>query len=77
MKQRLLELQSLVQDPLLAPALEAVSTVELRLGNRPRSSPQPTTLARLPTTFAEHADGEKLSAIDKLLPSPSQYKNGR
>src|SRR5262245_58688470 len=33
MKQRLHEIQRLVDDPLLAPAIDAVSKVELRLGN--------------------------------------------
>jgi hypothetical protein len=77
MKQRLLEVQSLLQEPLLAPALEAVSTVELRLGNALAILASADALGQSAYTFAERADGEKLSAIDKLLPSPSQYKTGR
>ena len=34
MKQRLHEIQKLVNDPLIQPALDAVATVELRLGNK-------------------------------------------
>jgi hypothetical protein len=76
MKQRLVEVQSLVQEPLLDPALEAVSTVELRLNNAPAILTAADALGKAAYAFAESANGEKLSAIDKLLPSPSQYKNG-
>jgi hypothetical protein len=76
-KHRLHEIQSLIQDPLLAPAIEAVSTVELRLGNGSEILAAADAIGKAAYTFAEQADGAKLSAIDPLLPQPGQYHNGR
>jgi hypothetical protein len=75
MKARLHEIQKLVNDPLRAPALEAVSTVELRLGNSAELLTAADTIAKTAFEFAEQANGERLAAIDPLLPRPEQYKN--
>jgi hypothetical protein len=75
MKQRLREIQRLVNEPLLAPASEAVATVELRLGNSSAIVAAADAVGKAAYAFAEQASGEHLSAIDALLPQPQQYKN--
>ena len=77
MKQRLHEIQALVNEPLLAPALAAVATVELRLGNKDAVLAAAGEVGKAAYLFAEKADGNWLSALDSLLPKPDQYKNGR
>jgi hypothetical protein len=75
MKQRLHEVQRLVDEPLLAPALEAVATVELRLGNAAAITAAADAVGKAAYAFAEEADGNRLAALDPLLPQPSQYRN--
>src|SRR4029079_12777870 len=75
MKKKLVEIQKLVNDPLLNLALEAADTVELRLGNRTAIEAAANAVGTAAQGFAEHADGKKLAAIDGLLPKPEQYKN--
>jgi Cytochrome c554 and c-prime len=75
MKRRLVEIQKLVNDPLIEPALEAVSTVELRVNNGEALTEAADKVGKAAFDFAEKEDGEKLSAIDSLLPTPNQYKN--
>ena len=75
MKKRLHEIQKLVNDPLLQPALDAVATVELRLGNKEAIIAAADAVGKAAYEFAEQADGKRLAAIDPLLPQPSQYKN--
>ncbi len=75
MKQQLREIQKLVNDPLLAPALDAVATVELRIGNGPAIVAAADAVGKAAYEFAEHADGKRLAALDSKLPPPSQYKN--
>lgn len=75
MKKRLHEIQTLVQDPQLQPALDAVSTVELRLNNQAAILAAADAVGKAAKEFAEKADGKKLAAIDPMLPTPNQYKN--
>jgi hypothetical protein len=75
MKKRLHEIQTLVNDPLLAPALDAVATVELRLGNKEAITAAADAVGKAAYEFAEHADGRKFAAIDAMLPTPNKYKN--
>ncbi len=75
MKRRLHEIQSQVNDPLIQPALDAVAAVELRLGNAKAINAAADAIGKAAYEFAEHADGNKLSAIDPMLPSPSEYRN--
>jgi len=77
MKQRLHEIQRLVNEPLLAPAIEAVSTVELRLGNSAMLIEAADKVAEAAYTFADQADGDRLTPLDPLLPRPEQYINSR
>ena len=75
MKRRLHEIQRLVDEPLLQPAIDAVATVELRLGNAAAIVAAAEAVGNAAYDFAEQADGERLAAIDPLLPDPSQYRN--
>jgi hypothetical protein len=75
MKKKLLEIQKLANDPLLNAALEAVDTVELRLGNSEAIVAAANTVGKAVNDFAEKAAGKQLTAIDGLVPRPNQYKN--
>jgi hypothetical protein len=75
MKQRLVKIQKLVNDPLVQSALDAVATVELRLNNSAALVAAADTIAHAAFEFAEQADGDRLAALDPLLPQPSQFKN--
>jgi hypothetical protein len=75
MKKRLHEIQRLLNDSLIQPALEGVAVVELRLGNAVAILAAADEVGRAAKEFAEKADGEKMSAIDSMLPRPSEYKN--
>jgi hypothetical protein len=77
MKRQLHEIQALVQDPLLAPALAAVSTVELRLGNSTAIIAAADAVGKAAYAFAEQADGQKMTALDPLFPRPEKYHHGR
>jgi hypothetical protein len=74
MKKRLHEIQILVNDPLIQPALDAVAAVEMRLGNAAAIAAAADEVGRAANEFAVQADGEKLETVDLMLPSPSQYK---
>ena len=75
MKRRLHEIQDLIHDPLIQPALDAVATLELRLGNASAITAAANEISKAAQEFAEKADGNQLTAIDPLLPQPGQYKN--
>jgi hypothetical protein len=75
MKRQLREIQQLANEPLIEPALAAVATVELRLGNMAAITAAADAVGKAACEFAERADGDRLAAIDSLLPQPGQYKN--
>jgi Cytochrome c554 and c-prime len=75
MKQRLHEVQALIDEPLIQPALDAVAMVELRLENQAAIVAAADAVSNAAYKFAEVADGNKLAALDPLLPQPDQYKN--
>ncbi len=75
MKKRLLEVQNLVNDPLVQQALDAVATVELRLGNQMAINAAADAVSKAANEFALHADAARLAPVDPLLPQPTQYKN--
>ncbi|MEX0611242.1 MAG: cytochrome c family protein [Pirellulales bacterium] len=75
MKRRLHEIQQLIDEPLLEPALKAVATVELRLGNTAEIIAAANAVGKAAHQFAERADGNSLAPVDALLPPPNQYKN--
>jgi hypothetical protein len=49
--------------------------VELRLANEAAIVAAADAVGEADYKFAEKADGEKLTALDPLLPQPAQYKN--
>ncbi|TWT87470.1 Perchlorate reductase subunit gamma precursor [Pseudobythopirellula maris] len=73
-KAQLWRLQRKLESPLVAPALEAVAAVELRLGNAAAILAAADAVGVAAYNFAEQADGATLAAIDDELPSPAQYK---
>jgi hypothetical protein len=75
MKQRLHQLQQLIDEPLVQPALDAVATVELRLGNQTAIASAADAVGKAAFRFAEEADGQRFASLDPLLPQPAQYKN--
>lgn len=74
MKKKLLEIQKVINDSLLNSALEAVDTVELRLGNSVAILAAADAVGKAASEFAEKADGKQLAAIDGLVPRTDQYK---
>jgi hypothetical protein len=75
MKKRLHEIQKIVNEPLLKPALDAVATLELRLGNKEAIVAAADAIGKAAYAFAEQADGNRLAALDPMLPAASNYKN--
>jgi hypothetical protein len=75
MKRRLHEVQTLISEPLLEPAIEALATVELRLGNSAALVAAAEAIGQAAYNFADQADGNRFTALDPLLPQPNQYKN--
>lgn len=73
-KQALWEVQRRLADPLVAPALDAVATLELKLGNAEAIVAAADAVGDAAYAFAERADGARLAAIDDLLPPPETYK---
>jgi hypothetical protein len=74
MKRRLHEVQALIHESLIQPALDAVATVEVRLGNQAAIVAAADAVGKAAYKFAEEADGNKLAALDPLLPQPAHYK---
>lgn len=75
MKKRLTELQKLINDPLVQQALDAVATVELRLGNQAAINAAADAISKAANEFALHADAARLAPVDPLLPRSANYKN--
>lgn len=73
-KKELWELQRRINDPLIAEALQPLSTLQLKLHNADAILAAAETLSDTAYAFAERADGVRLAAIDDLLPSPESYK---
>lgn len=73
-KQALWEIQRRLNSPLIAPALEAVAKLELKLDNSPAIEAAADAVGNAAYAFAERADGERLAAIDDVIPPPPQYK---
>jgi hypothetical protein len=75
MKRRLHDIQKLISEPLLQAALDAVRTVELKLGNHDAIVAAADAVGKSAFNFAAEADGNRLTALDPLIPQPNQYKN--
>jgi Cytochrome c554 and c-prime len=75
MKKRLHEIQAFIHDQYVQQALDAVSTLELRLGNGPAITGAADKISKAALEFAERANGNSMAAIDTMLPTPEQYRN--
>ncbi|MEO0529121.1 MAG: cytochrome c family protein [Planctomycetota bacterium] len=73
-KQALWEAQRKLESPIIKPALDAVASLELKLGNSEAINAAADAVGEAAYAFAERADGTRLAAIDDLLPAPSSYK---
>ena len=52
-----------------------MATVELRLGNEAAIVAAADAVGQAAYELAAEADGNRLAALDPLLPQPSQYKD--
>jgi hypothetical protein len=75
MKKRLHEIQAIIHNEYVQQALDAVATLELRLGNGAAIAAAADEISKAAREFAERADGNSLASLDPLLPKPEQYKN--
>ncbi len=74
LKVKLHEICQLVEDAHLQRALDAVLCVPLKLHQTKALQAAADQVGEEASAFATHADGEKLTAIDRMLPKPSEYK---
>jgi Cytochrome c554 and c-prime len=72
---RLFELQKQLNDPNLQLALAAFARAELKTNNSAQLNQIADEIARAGLAFVAEHDGLELSAVDRLLPDPSQYRN--
>ena len=72
--QRLFDLQQKIQDRHVQRVLEAFAQVELRTNNELALTAAADQIQSAGRQFAAANDGSQLTAIDPLLPAPSQYR---
>ncbi len=72
-KQRLWDIQRKIDHPLVAKALDAVSQLELKLGNESQILAAADAVGAAAYEFAD-VDGNTIAEVDAMLPDPSQYK---
>ena len=77
MRQKLIEIQTLVKDDLLLEAIEASYATGLKLDNKAALLEAAERVGAAAYRFAESRDGTKLEAIDAFLPGPEAYRYGR
>jgi Cytochrome c554 and c-prime len=75
MKRRLHEIQAAIEDPLVQQALDAVTSLELRLANASAITTAADEIGKSAHEFAKKVDGQQLTALDPMLPRPGEYKN--
>ncbi len=75
LKQRLYKIGQVVDDPHIHRALGAALGVPLKLNRSEALRAAADKVGKEAFAFAENADGEKLTAINAMLPKPSEYKN--
>lgn len=73
-KQKLWEIQRLINDPTLQQALDAVSKLEIRLENADAITTAADKVGAAAYQGAKLWTGNELTAIDGLIPPPTQYK---
>ena len=75
LKQRLYEISQVVSDPNIDAALQAALAVPLQLNHQSELNAAADAVGKAAFEFAKNANGNKLAALDPLLPKPEQYKN--
>ena len=74
LKRKLLEIQQLTSDPHVQQAMDAALMAPIKLNQSEPLLAAAKTIGEAAFAFAKNANGEELSALDPLLPSPSEYK---
>ncbi|GEM_PF-326733 len=75
LKKKLYDISELVTDPHIDDALQAALSVPLQLNHQEQLTTAADAVGKSAFEFARDANGEKLAALDPLLPQPEQYKN--
>ena len=71
---KLYEVQQKIQDENVQAVLASFAGAELRLNNSQSLLEIADEIRESGHRFSQHADGSRMSAIDSLLPDPTQYK---
>jgi hypothetical protein len=71
---KLYEIQQVIRDPHVQQALEAFADAELKANNAAQLASIADAIAQAGLRFAAAADGGQLTAVDRWLPAPHQYK---
>ncbi|MCE9525862.1 MAG: cytochrome c family protein [Planctomycetales bacterium] len=71
---RLIELQTKINNPIVAEVLKAYKEVKLKLNNREQLLGCAVKIAALGEQFADEANGKDLAAVQPLLPGAEKYK---
>jgi hypothetical protein len=71
---KLFEVQQKIHNEHLQSALDAFAKAELKLNRQAELSDVANQIRLAGEAFATNADGKELSALDQLLPKPSEYR---
>lgn len=71
---KLFEVQQKIQDPNVESALQAFAQAELKINNSESLNEIADQIKSAGQAFSAQANGERLTAVDRMLPNPSQYK---
>ena len=74
LKQKLYEIEQLTSDPQIKKAMDAALKAPLKLNQSETLLASAKTIGEAAFAFAKEANGEKLAAVDALLPQPNSYK---
>ncbi len=75
LKQKLVDIDQLVDDPNITRALEIAMAQPLKLGQGEALRAAAEQIGQAARDFADQPDGENLETLDPLLPKPEKYKN--
>jgi len=75
MKQKLYDIDQLVDDPHVERALEVALAEPLKLGRSEALLAAAEKIGQAAREFAANAKGENLAALDPLIPKPEKYKH--
>ncbi len=73
-RRRLADIQGLLQNPLLAEALQAAYAVKLKSRNESELNSAADAVGTAAYKFADTVDGSTLAAIDAMLPAQNTYR---